>query len=218
MKFEIGENLPEYFQPDWPEQYDIFSHFEFACGIPQAIFAVTTLKQNGQPNVCLQSWSSFFGGSEGYFVVLGGLMKHTHTYSNILREKQFCVNFLPLSYYDDLKRSIEKNHTDADEIAVCGLTAEPGKRISAPRIAESFLAMECTLHQEVDLSGSGVFSLLVGRVLQAAVAEEYAYGMDAKYADHGFFFNIHSPVNIETGVCDPVGFATLQMNRTESTH
>ena len=34
MKIEIGENLPAYFKPAYPEEFELFSHFEVTAGIP----------------------------------------------------------------------------------------------------------------------------------------------------------------------------------------
>ena len=54
---------------------------------------VTTLKENGLANAAFQSWSSFTREGDGYYVIMSGIMKHTHTYANIKRDKEFCVNF-----------------------------------------------------------------------------------------------------------------------------
>ncbi len=55
MKFEIGEARPECFRQYWPGQYDFFSHMEYACGIPQVLFAITTRKADGKPNINFHS-------------------------------------------------------------------------------------------------------------------------------------------------------------------
>ena len=70
MKIEIGENRPEHFKESWPTQFDLFSHFEFATGIPKMLFAVATVKENGRPNICMCSWSTFAGNGNGYYAVL----------------------------------------------------------------------------------------------------------------------------------------------------
>ena len=66
------------------------------------MFAITTWKENGKPNVCFHSWSCFHGDKTAFFAVMGNLYQHTHTYANIKREKCFCINFLPISYYDTM--------------------------------------------------------------------------------------------------------------------
>lgn len=58
MKIEIGDKLPAHFKECWPGQYEVFSHFEYACSIiPHALFAITTLKENGKPNINFHAWS-----------------------------------------------------------------------------------------------------------------------------------------------------------------
>lgn len=106
MKIEIGKEFPKYFKPAYPEEFELFSHFEVTAGIPTVLFAITTWKENGQPNVCFHSWSCFHGDKTAFFAVMGNLYQHTHTYANIQRDKCFCINFLPISYYDKLVETI----------------------------------------------------------------------------------------------------------------
>ena len=102
MKIEIEKDFPQYFKPSYPEEFELFSHFEVTAGIPTVLFAITTWKENGKPNVCFHSWSCFHGDKTAFFAVMGNLYQHTHTYANIKREKCFCINFLPISYYDTM--------------------------------------------------------------------------------------------------------------------
>ncbi len=138
MKLQVGTERPGHFQPGYPEQWDIVSHLECAAGIPQALFAITTRKENGRPNVCFHSWSCFHGDKTAFFAVLGGLFQHTHTYANILREGVFCLNFLPLSAYEGLRKTILNNQEDLDEIQAGGFTLEPAATMDVPCIRESF--------------------------------------------------------------------------------
>lgn len=96
MKIEIGKDFPQYFKPSYPEEFELFSHFEVTAGIPTVLFAITTWKENGKPNICFHSWSCFHGDKTAFFAVMGNLYQHTHTYANIKREKCFCINFLPI--------------------------------------------------------------------------------------------------------------------------
>lgn len=102
MKIAINEQKPEHFRVCWEGQYEVFSHFEFVCGIPSALFAIGTYKKNGKPNVCFHAWSAFQGEGDGYYVILAGISKNCHTYKNVLRDKSFTVNFLSKDYYDAL--------------------------------------------------------------------------------------------------------------------
>ena len=97
--------------------------------------------------------------------------------------------------------------------AVGGFTAEESVNISAPRIAESFLSLECTLESMIDLSGKGITSLVVGRVVSIAADENYARGLDEKYGPSGFMFSIHAPKNLTTGEGDTTAVASLNVLR-----
>ena len=94
MKYEFGAEKPEQFRQYWPGQYDFFSYMEYACAIPQPLFAITTRKADGKPNINFHSWSCFQGDKGGFFAILAGLCQHTHTYENLRRDGAFCVNFL----------------------------------------------------------------------------------------------------------------------------
>jgi flavin reductase (DIM6/NTAB) family NADH-FMN oxidoreductase RutF len=213
MKLQVGTERPGHFQPGYPEQWDIVSHLECAAGIPQALFAITTRKENGQPNVCFHSWSCFHGDKTAFFAVLGGLFQHTHTYANILREGVFCLNFLPLSAYEGLCKTILYNQEDLDEIQAGGFTLEPAATMDVPCIRESFLQLECTLEEAKDLSGAGITAMVTGRVRQVRVEEAYAKELDRRYGPAGFMLLASAPQNLQTGQASPSRILTLNIAR-----
>lgn len=213
MKLQVGTERPGHFQPGYPEQWDIVSHLECAAGIPQALFAITTCKENGQPNVCFHSWSCFHGDKTAFFAVLGGLFQHTHTYANILREGVFCLNFLPLSAYEGLCKTILYNQEDLDEIQAGGFTLEPAATLDVPCIRESFLQLECTLEEAKDLSGAGITAMVTGRVRQVRVEEAYAKELDRRYGPAGFMLLASAPQNLQTGQASPSRILTLNIAR-----
>lgn len=198
MKIEIRNQKPENFITFWPGQYDIFSHFEYACGIPSILHAVTTLKKNGKPNVNFNFAGSFTGDGDGYFAIIP-LYRHTHTYKNILRTGEFVINFISKDYFDRCCDTINQNKDDTDEFEAGGFHKEAAKTVACPRMQEAFLTLECVLEKEMDLSGSGRAALIIGRVNHIAMQEEYAEGIDGKYEDNGFMLNIHAPKNLKTG-------------------
>ena len=146
-KIEIGTEFPRHFQSLYPEEFSLFSHLETASSIPSVLFAITTWKENGRPNICFHVWSSFCGEPGSFHAVLGNLYQHTHTYANILRERCFGLSFLPLSAYAQLVETITHNEAECDEFAAGGFTVQQARCIHAPLIAEAFLSMECTLKQ-----------------------------------------------------------------------
>lgn len=213
MKLQVGTERPGHFQPGYPEQWDIVSHLECAAGIPQALFAITTRKENGRPNVCFHSWSCFHGDKTAFFAVLGGLFQHTHTYANILREGVFCLNFLPLPAYEGLRKTILNNQEDLDEIQAGGFTLEPAATMDVPCIRESFLQLECTLEEAKDLSGAGITAMVTGRVRQVRVEEAYAKELDRRYGPAGFMLLASAPQNLQTGQASPSRILTLNIAR-----
>ena len=212
MKIEIGETKPKHYREYWPGQYHFFSHFEYISGIPSTLFMITTNKKNGKPNACFHAWSTFSGDSGGYFVIMPGLGTHTHTYNNILRDKEFCVNFLTGDYYDGCLKTIKQNGDEDDELIIGGFTTEPAKLVKPPRIREAFLTYECTLESYSDLSGKGITAMIIGRVRLSAVDEKH-HDVASLCDKNGFMFNIHSPKDAMTGEGDQSAMATLQVTR-----
>ena len=215
MKIHISEDFPKYFKAAYPEEFELFSHFKTTSAIPQVMFAVTTWKENGKPNVCLHSWSCFHGDKTAFFAVMGCLYQHTHTYANIQREKCFAINFLPISYYDRLVKTIHSNHMEDDEFQVGGFTMEAANAINAPLIAEAFMNVECKLEQVQDLSGAGITSMVIGKVAHISVSEEYAQGYENRYGKEGFMMLVPAPQDLLTGKPAQSAIATVNIEKLD---
>lgn len=215
MKIEISNEFPAYFREAYPQEFELFSHFEVTAGIPSVLFAVTTWKENGKPNVCFHSWSCFHGDKTAFFAVMGNLYQHTHTYANIQREACFAINFLPISCYDQLVETIHSNEYDTDEFAAGGFHLAHARTIHAPVIQEAFLTLECTLKQMEDLSGAGITAMVIGQVQHASVEESYAQGYSQRYGENGFMMLVPAPQNLITGEPAQSGIATIQIQRLD---
>ena len=213
MKIEIGKDFPQYFKPEYPEEFELFSHLETTSAIPHVLFAITTWKENGLPNVCFHSWSCFHGDKTAFFAVMGCLYQHTHTYANIQKEKCFCLNFLPISYYDKLIDTINQNNLEDDEFQVGGFTLEHAKTVHAPVIQEAFLNMECTLKQIQDLSGAHITSMVIGEVQHISVDEEYAQGYEKRYGNDGFMMLVPAPQNLISGEPNQSAIAGINIKK-----
>lgn len=213
MKIEIGKEFPGYFKSLYPEEFQLFSHFETTAAVPGPLFAITTWKENGKPNVCLHSWSCFHGDKTAFFAVMGNLYQHTHTYANILREKCFCVNFLPISCYGRLTETIFHNDYDSDEFQTGDFILEEARTIHAPVIREAFLTMECTLRDVQDLSGAGMAAMVIGEVQHMSVEEDYAQGYAKRYGKEGFMMLVPSPQNLVTGEADLSAIGTVKIEK-----
>ena len=138
----------------------------------------------------------------------------THTLANIRRTGEFCVNFLPVRHFDALMRTVRQNGMEDDEFTEGGFTPEPARTVGAPRIAESFLTLECRAERIEALSDSGRMMLVKGRVLNAVSAPDHAQGVDKRYGPEGFVLNINEPRNLLAHHSDaPSALATLHVER-----
>lgn len=45
MKIEIGDNRPSNFIDRWPGEFEVFSHYEMALGIPHSLFLLPQSKR-----------------------------------------------------------------------------------------------------------------------------------------------------------------------------
>lgn len=190
MKIEVGKARPENFKEAWPGEYVFFSHFEHNAVVPQVLSMITTTKPNGKTNACFHSGAAFMGDKNGYYILLPGIC-NSHTYENILRDREFAVNFLSSQFYSSCKKTVAENEEDTDEILVGGFTPEPCKTIGGFRIKESILALECKLVSTQDLTGSGHF-LFVGQV-ELAIVDENCHKLENICGENGFMYNIPSP-------------------------
>ena len=213
MKIEIGIERPACFQPAYPEEFDLFSHLELAAAIPQVLFAVTTWKENGKPNICFHSWSCFHGDRTAFFAVLGNLYQHTHTYANIKRTRGFAINFLPVHYYDALIETIRQNDLDADEFSAGGFTLENARTISAPIIQESFLTLECSLKSMEDLSGAGITAMVVGQVRHCWIDSDLS--PESRCGKAGYMLLMPGAQNLSTGEPNPSIIASLTIEKRD---
>ena len=207
MKIEIGKTKPVNFTEAYPGELSNSSHFECGATVPNVLSLITTLKENGKNNACFYVGTTFAGDAEHYFIILPNL-GGPHTGANILRDKEFCVNFLSSKYYKACGMTIEHNDEADDEITVGSFTAKPCKAIKARRIEESIMSFECMLVSSHDILGDGKTVIYVGEVLLAHV-EENSHLMDRLTGPDGFMYNINSTQNLNAEERMPYGAAYL---------
>jgi len=199
MRHEIGITQPAYLIEDWPGKYEVFSWMEYVVTIPNPIFIVTTQKANGAANANLHSWGLLVG-EKGHYSSLLALLDHTHTYANILREGEWCINFPSVRHYPQCFETIYCNAPDNDEIAEAGFTLEPAVTVQAPRIAECPVTLECRLEWNRPLYDASRWHLFAGRVMHLAMDETAMVPDPAKRMRvMGLMYNIRSTVDPLTG-------------------
>lgn len=199
MKKEI-DTLPSALKEEYPNQFSSFSWMDFVTAIPSPIFLVTTYKKGNIPNATLQSWSTFVGSSGEFICILGSVSKGGHLYQTLMEEKVCVLNFPSSDYYKKCEATILHNKEDDDEITSAGLTVEPAVKIHAPRIKECFLNLECELLWAKDHFEGATDTTVCLKVCHLSMDD--AYYNEAKlgrYGEKGYIYNIHSPMNPDTG-------------------
>ncbi len=173
-----------------------FSWLENLLAIPSPLVCVTCYKQNGLPNATMQSWCTF-DGNEGFHVLFSAVNKYTHMYSSVMESRQFVVNFPSKDVFMKCYSTIENNGYDKDEISASGLTAEPALKVDAPMIKECFLNIECELEWSREIVEGGNNCVFCAKAVGVHMDEQrYKLG---RYGETGYLYNIHSPLNPDSG-------------------
>jgi flavin reductase (DIM6/NTAB) family NADH-FMN oxidoreductase RutF len=92
---------------------------------------------------------------------------------NVRETREFVVCLAPEGLFEQVNATGTDFPRDVDEFAAVGLTPEPSAVVAPPRVAESPVALECRLHQAVQLGDSTV---VMGRVVHAAVTTDVLDG------------------------------------------
>jgi len=180
-----------------------FSWIDFLTSIPSPLFVVSTYKSNGKPNACLQSWVTFTGVDEENFVaIMASVNKNGHMYKSIKEAGEMVLNFPSAEIYPKCMETIKNNDFGDDEITKSGLTVEKAKMVNAPKIKECFLNLECKYLWEKELMEGHNVVMCVKVVNVSMDNEYYDEKIKGRYGKTGYIYNIHNPINPETGIME----------------
>lgn len=173
-----------------------FSWKEFVMTVPSPLFLVTTYKDNGLPNACMQSWATFTSADrgDGFYAVLASVNKEGHLYRTLRERGEAVINFFSEDLYDACMETIGHNEYEDDEIALSGLTAEKAAWVDAPLIAECFMNLECAYRWEKEIAEGDDHVLVCLEVIGAHIEEDR---LADKTGDRGLAYNVHYPVDPE---------------------
>jgi flavin reductase (DIM6/NTAB) family NADH-FMN oxidoreductase RutF len=93
--------------------------------------------------------------------------------NNVEATGEFVVNFAAEPLFEQVNASATNFPPEVSEFEAVGLTTEPSRTIAVPRVAESPVAIECTLHTTLEL---GDCTLVIGRVRHLAIDESMMDG------------------------------------------
>jgi flavin reductase (DIM6/NTAB) family NADH-FMN oxidoreductase RutF len=93
--------------------------------------------------------------------------------NNVEATREFVVNFAAEPLYEQVNASATNFPPEVSEFEAVGVTTERSRTIAVPRVAESPVAIECTLHTTLEL---GDCTLVIGRVRHIAIDETVLVG------------------------------------------
>jgi flavin reductase (DIM6/NTAB) family NADH-FMN oxidoreductase RutF len=95
------------------------------------------------------------------------------TWANIERTGEYVIHVVPDALAQTMNVTSKELPRGADEFVVAGLAKAASERVAPPRVAEAPVAMECRLHQlvEVGAPGDGT-AVIIGEILLWHVRDE----------------------------------------------
>ena len=143
------------------------------CVVPRPIAWVSTVDADGVNN--LAPFSFFMGVCNDPPTIAfssgprEGQKKDTAF--NAARAGEFVVNIVDDPLAEAMNLSSGEYPPGVDEFALTGLTAVPGVRVRAPRVAEAPISMECRLSQIISV-GRGPHQLVFGEIVYFHIRDE----------------------------------------------
>ncbi len=140
---------------------------------PRPIAWVTSQGAGGTRNAAPYSFFNMMGASPPIVVI--GMMRradgsHKDTARNVLETGEFVVNLVCEADAPAMNLTCIDAPPGIDEIALADLAIAPSVAIAPPRIATAPVAMECRVHQALEI---GTTTLVIGTVLHFHVRDEF---------------------------------------------
>lgn len=176
-----------------------FHWMEFVAQIPSPLYIVTSYKSNGFSNACMQSWTTFTGGKNGYYAIVSAVSKYGHLYQTLHETGEAVINFMSADIYDQCMATIGQNRFDVDEILAAGLTAVKAEAVNAPMIEECFLNLECRFKWEKEIAAGDDHVLVCLEIVRMHMDERHLDENDlGRTGKTGILYNVHHPINPES--------------------
>ena len=140
---------------------------------PRPIAWVTSQSASGKRNAAPFSFFNMMGAAPPIVVI--GMMRrpdgtHKDSAHNMLESREFVVNLVGEPDAEAMNLTCIDAPPEIDEITLAGLEIAPSIAIAPPRIATAPVAMECRVHQTIEI---GTTTLVIGEVLHFHVRDEF---------------------------------------------
>jgi flavin reductase (DIM6/NTAB) family NADH-FMN oxidoreductase RutF len=159
-----------------PDALDPQSTYKLLIGsvVPRPIAWTSTVSRQGAHN--LAPFSFFTVASRNPPMLCISVGPRTDqppdtkdTLSNIAEMGEFVINIVSLPFSNAMYESSKTHPPEADEFDRAGLTPAPCKVVTAPRVEEAAVSMECLLDRVLPL---GTDHLVIGRMVRFHVRDE----------------------------------------------
>ena len=153
MKQRIAHNTVELN----PNDLDVHSLFNVMTGtiVPRPIAWISTVDREGRQNLAPYSMFTAVCAKPPTVVFCPSCQEPSYrekdTYRNIASTGEFVINFVDDSVVEAMDISAAEVSRDVDEFQLAGVTALPSVHVRPPRVAESPVSFECTLHEIVTI-------------------------------------------------------------------
>lgn len=179
-----------------PSETSVKDNYKLLIGsvVPRPIALVSTISKTGIPNLAPFSFFTVITANPPTIcfapALKGTAAVKKDTLANIEETGEFVVNVVCEDIAEQMNETATEIPSEEDEFEHAGLTPEPSIKIKAPRVKESPINMECTLHKILYIGdgspGSG--ALVIGEIVQYHIADE-----------------LYSDGKIDTGLLKPIG-------------
>lgn len=144
--------------------------WQIATIVPRPIAWTATVNEDGTTN--LAPFSFFTGVCSDPPLCLICVSKRERdgvdvvkdTRRNIERTGEYVIHVVSEALAAQMNLTSGDYPYGTDELALTGLSSAPGERVAVPRVLECPVAMECKLHQLVEVGRSGT-AILIGEIL-----------------------------------------------------
>ena len=138
-----------------------------AVVVPRPIAWVSTVSEGGVVNLAPHSFYTVACARPP--IVQFTSVGHKDTLRNVLATGEFVVNLACAPLLEQVNNSAARFGPEVSEVETLGIVTEPSVAVRPPRVADSPVAVECTLHSTTELGDSTV---VLGDVRVISVAEE----------------------------------------------
>lgn len=162
-----------------PKNFEGFNRVLTGVVVPRPIALVSSVSTTGVVNLAPFSFFNAIAYDPAT-IVLGisrsAGWKDKDTLANIEATGEFVVNVVIDDIAVAMNSTAAEYPADVDEFEISGLTAAPCEIVSAPRVAESPVNMECRLNRVVAIGDGTKHALVIGEIALMHVRDDIING------------------------------------------